>query len=134
MDSFDEAQKFIVFGDPSLIVGGAFNTKLCGPIHDGNGGPLQNGARHRMTCNSIIPVGKRLTVNPGASILFEDQKKLTANAQHNTDGLIVNGSVDTPVCLLTSSTGQQANVMLHGVKISGQMRMRNGGEIKFNSD
>jgi len=37
--TFDEARKFIVFGDPSLLVGGAFTNMQSGSVWDGGGGP-----------------------------------------------------------------------------------------------
>lgn len=128
--TFDEPQKLIFFGDPSLIVGGAFRTAICGNVYDGSGGPLQSGSRTRITCNVTIPTGQRLTAYPGASVVFDDGKKITAMDTNPGNGLIVDGSVAQKVCFLSNSISPQ-NLGVCGVKVTGQIRIRNGGAIKM---
>jgi len=127
---FDEPQKLILFGDPSLIVGGAFRTALCGNVYDGNGGPLQSNSRYRLNCNVTVPAGQKLTANPGAPVAFESGKKITAIDANPSNGLVVNGTVAQPVCLLSENVNPQAPG-IHGVRVRGQIRVRNGGEIKL---
>jgi hypothetical protein len=127
---FDEPQKFILFGDPSLMPGGAFRTVLCGNVYDGNGGPLQSGSRYRFNCNVTVPAGQKLTANPGAPVVFESEKKITAVDTSPTNGLIVNGTTAQPVHFLSETVYPQTPGF-HGVRVRGQMRVRNGGEIKL---
>jgi hypothetical protein len=127
---FDEPQKLIFFGDPSLIVGGAFRTSLCGNVYDGSGGPLQSGSRIRIKCNVTIPTGQRLTAYPGASVVFDGVKKLTAMDTNPGNGLIIDGSFAQKVCFLSNSIRPQ-NMGVCRVKVTGQIRVRNGGEIKI---
>ena len=122
--------RFMATGDPSLVVGGAFNTTLCGNVYDGNGGPLQSGSRYRITCNVIVPAGQKLTANPGASVVFESGKKIIAMDPNPGNGLIVNGTAAQTVCFLSETINPQAPGV-RGVKVSGQMRLRNGGGIKL---
>lgn len=127
---FDEPQKLILFGDPSLMVGGAFRTALCGNVYDGNGGPLQSGSRYRFNCNVTVPTGQKLTANPGAPVVFESGKKLTAMDASPSNGLIVNATTAQPVHFLSETVNPQAPGV-RGVRVRGQMRLRNGGEIKL---
>jgi hypothetical protein len=127
---FDEPQKLILFGDPSLIVGGAFRTALCGNVYDGNSGPLQSNSRYRFNCDVTVPAGQKLTANPGASVVFESGKKLTAMDTSPSNGLIVNGTTAQPAYFLSEIVYPQVTGF-HGVRIRGQMRVRNGGAIKM---
>jgi hypothetical protein len=127
---FDEPQKFILFGDPSLMPGGAFRTALCGNVYDGNGGPLQSSSRYRFNCNVTVPAGQKLTANPGAPVVFESGKKLTAMDASPSNGLVVNGTMAQPVCLLSENVNPQATGAC-GIRVTGQMRVRNGGAIKM---
>jgi hypothetical protein len=123
--------KVMLFGDPSLRVGGAFDTGLCGVMYDGGGGPLNDSARYLVTCDITVPSAWRLTVNAGAPVLFEGGKKITALDTNSANGLIVNGTDAQPVFFISSSvTSDSANVF-NGIKISGQMRIRNGGQLKI---
>lgn len=128
--TFDEPQKLILFGDPSLIVGGAFRTALCGNVYNGNGGPLQSGSRYRITCNVTVPTGQKLTASPGAPVVFESGNKIAAMDASPSNGLIVDGTTDQPVCFLSETVNPQ-DPGVRGVKVRGQMRLRNGGEIKL---
>jgi len=128
---FDEPQKLILFGDPSLVVGGAFTNTLSGSVYDGNGGPLITWSRHRVIDNIIIPAGEKLTVLQGASVLFENGKNITAIDINPTNGFIVDGYSTTPVCFMSLAPDPQPQHAVRGMKVYGQLRMRNGGQIKF---
>jgi len=128
---FDEPQKLILFGDPSLVVGGAFKTNLNGNVYDGNGGPLSSYSRYRITGDVTVPAGQTLTAYSAASILFEDGKKITAIDPNPSNGFMVNGTSDKPVCFLSLAADPQSQYVVHGMKVSGQFRLRNGGEIKL---
>ena len=47
------------------------------------------------------------------------------------DGLIVNASADMPACFLAASSDPYAEQPVHGIKIGGQLRLKNGGEMKL---
>lgn len=128
--SFIHIHKMMLFGDPSLQIGGAFNTTLCSNVYDGNGGPLQSGSRYRVNCNVTVPTGQKLTANPGVSVVFESGKKITAMDANPGNGLIVNGTTSQPMHFLSETINPQAQGVC-GVKVTGQMRLRNGGEIKL---
>ena len=128
---FDEPQKLILFGDPSLIVGGAFRISLSGNIYDDNGGPLSSYSRYRITNDVTVPAGETLTAYQSASVLFEDGKKIIAVDSNPGNGFIVNGTSNNPVCFLSMASDPQSQQVVHGMKVYGQLRMRNGGEIKL---
>lgn len=129
--TFDEPQKLILFGDPSLIVGGAFTNTLSGSVYNGNGGPLSSYSRYHITGNVTVPAGQTLTAYPGASVLFQDGKKITAMGTGPNEGFIVNATSDIPVCFMSLAADPQSEHVVHGMKVSGQLRLRNGGEIKL---
>ena len=129
--TLDEPQKFILFGDPSLVVGGAFGDTKSGTVYDNNGGPLNSYSRYRITGNIDIPSGKKLTVNNYASVFFNAGTKITATSPGSNEGLIVNGASDKPVYCLSLSENPQSKYVACGMRIKGQMRIHNGGEIKL---
>lgn len=129
--AFDEPQKLILFGDSSLVIGGAFTSTLNGNVYDGNGGPLQSYSRYRITGNVTVPTGQTLTAYPSASVLFQDGKSITATASGQNEGFIVNGTPAMPVCFLSLAADPQSEHVVRGMKVSGQVRLRNGGEIKL---
>lgn len=129
---FTEPQKMIFFGDPSVVVGGAYRTTVCGTVYDGYGGPLAIGARYRATCDVTVPAATRLTVSPGASLLFAGQHKVSALDSSSVNGLVINGTAQSPAYLMSSHQWGWAGQAVRGIRINGQMRLRNGGTVRFN--
>jgi len=130
---FDEPQKLILFGDPSLMVGGAFKINRCGTIYDGEftGGPLSGYSRYRLDCDITVPPGEKLTIYPHASVLFANGKKITAEATGLDEGLVVNGGSGMPITFLSLAPEPQSDHAIQGMMLTGQLRMRNGGQIKL---
>ena len=133
--TFDEPQKLILFGDPSVLVGGAFTTSLCGNVYDGQGGPLVSYNRYRVTrsplCNIAVPLNEKLTAQPSSSVLFEAGAKVSALGTIPGDGFIVNATADHPVGLFGLSADPQTAQTARGLVVKGQLRVRQGGTIKF---
>lgn len=127
--TFDEPQKYILFGDPSLLIGGAFSTIRTGSVYDGNGGPFLSYARYRIRGNVSIPVGVRLTAQSSSALLLEAGSQITAWDSNPSNGFAVNATAANPVGLLASYTGAAA--VNRGILIRGQLRLRNGGSVKF---
>ena len=127
---FDEAQKFIVFGDPSVIVGGAFNRNLGGNIFNGNS-PYFGYKCFRVTANLTIPAGQRLSIDSTSTLLFGHGKKITAMDSDPQNGLVINSGQGDLVCFLGEPKTPSASDELCGIIIRKELRMRNGGQIKF---
>jgi len=123
--------KVMLFGDPSLRVGGAYTTSLQGNVYDANGGPLESYSRYRVVNDVTVPAMETLTVEQSASILFEDQNRIIALGSDAERGFIVNGTSSDPACFLSLASEPQAQQMVHGVKVYGELKMRNGGEMKL---
>lgn len=129
---FDEPQKLILFGDPSLVVGGAFTNTKSGNVWDLSGGPWFSYFRYRIVGDVTVPAGQVLNVYPGASILFVDGKKITALDSNPSNGFIVNGTQTAPVYFLSVvPPNPGAQYVVHGIKVKGQLKVRNGGQIKL---
>jgi len=129
--AFLHIHKMQLFGDPSLTVGGTYTNNLSGNMYDGWGGPWTSYSRGRVVGNITVPSGQTLTVYNGVSILFEDDRKITGVDPNYGYGLVVNGTEDAPACFFSQGIDPQAACFLHGMKVYGQTRVRNGGEIKF---
>jgi len=129
--AFIHIHKVQLFGDPSLTVGGTYTNNLSGNMYDGWGGPWSSYSRGRVVGNVTVPSGQTLTVYNGVSILFDDGKKITGMDPNFGYGLVVNGTQNAPVCFFSLSAEPQADYFLHGMKVYGQTRLRNGGEIKL---
>lgn len=130
---FTEPMKFILFGDPSLRVGGAFiDGDLCGNVYDymHEGGPLLSYFRYRITCDVTVPVGQKLTAEPHSSALFGYGLKITALDSDVSKGFLANGTTSAPIGLLASPGSVETNPF-RGVKLTGQLRLRNGGSLKL---
>lgn len=65
-----------------FLDGASAQTPLAGPIWDGSGGPLLSGTVYHATGWIDVPVGKTLTIQPGAIVKFSG------------NGLAVNGTLD----------------------------------------
>ena len=131
---FDEPQKLIVFGDPSLVVGGAFTLPVSGNVYDWMPGwiaPWLSFFRYRMVGDVTVPEGETLTAQPYASILFEDGRKITAIGTGPNEGLIVNATSDLPVYFMSMAADPQSERVVHGMIVRGQLRLRNGGELRL---
>lgn len=128
---FIHIHKVMPYGDPSLKVGGAFTNNLSGNVYDGSGGPLVYFSRHRMTGDVTVPVGERLTMQYGASCLFEAPRKITAYDTGSGNGLVINGDTYYPVCLISMPTSPESEDVVGGMKVNGQLRLMNGGSLKI---
>lgn len=128
---FDEPQKFVLFGDPSLIVGGAYDDARSGSVWDSNGGPWLGTRRYRVEGGVSVPTGLKLTVFPGASVLFEDGSRLTAWGTGPDEGLILDATAGMPVYFLSLGPDPQSEHVVQGIKVAGQVRVRNGGQIRL---
>lgn len=124
---FDEPQKFVLFGDPSLRVGGAFNQIVSAAAYDGSGGPLTGTKRYRISSDVIVPAGRTLTVDSSASILFDRGKILTTSK--TTSQIQIDPADGKAVCLLGRPGTPEASYKVRGMRITGQLRARNGGGI-----
>lgn len=127
--TFDEPQKYILFGDPSLVVGGAFSTARSGTVYDGKGAPLVSYARYRVTGDISVPVGHRLTVQPSSSLLLETGRKVTAWDSNSSNGFVVRGEQSSPVGLLVPYPSSQTGIQ--GIVVKGQLKLRSGGSVRF---
>lgn len=128
---FDEPQKLVLFGDPSLLVGGAFITPLSGNVYNNASGPLRGFSRYRITGNVTVPIGQTLSADSTVSILFEHGKKITALEPNPSQGFIIKPGPGMSAYLLSIPPDPKASYVGRGVKISGQLKLRNNGEIKL---
>jgi len=129
---FDEPQKFIFFGDPSVIAGGAFNEYRSGYMWDDwawySSGPFLGGFRYRIVGDVTIDAGDTVTGLAGTSIFFESGRKIRAVS---TPGFVVDGSQTFPVWFLSLGPEPQRARVVRGAKVAGQLRLKNGGMIKL---
>ena len=128
--------KMFCFGDPSLILGGAFSKHLHGQISDIWTGsfwwPLFfKHSRYKLVGDVTVKIGTPLTASPGASLLFAPNVKIKAQDPNQSNGFQVNGTQSEPVFLLGSMEAPFSTKSIRGFKVSGAMRLRNGGEIKM---
>jgi hypothetical protein len=129
---FDEARKFIVFGDPSLRVGGAYTDMESGSVWDwGGGGPWLMLNRYRVVGDVTVPTGERLTAQPRTSVLIEPGCKITGQGTSPLQGLSVSASVDYPVHFLSLGADTSAGEVIRGMVVKGELRAYNGGQIKM---
>ena len=129
---FTEPMKFILFGDPTLRVGGAFiDGDLCGNVYDWmfEGGPLYSYSRYRLTCDVTVPSGQRLTAQPSSSAVFLPGVKITALDSNPANGFVVTSSTANPVGLL-GMPGVSHDNSFRGMKLCGEFKLRNGGQLK----
>ncbi len=127
---FDEARKFIVFGDPSLCVGGAFTYTQSGSVWDGDGGgPWLSLNRYRVDGDVTVPAGETLTVDPLASVVIEPGRRITGLSSSSVEGLHVYSSAEYPTYLMSVNVDSTANEAIRGVVVKGELRVYNGGEI-----
>jgi hypothetical protein len=125
----DEPHKLIVFGDPSLVIGGAFRHTVGGTISDTF--RFRSYSRYRITTDASVSAGGTVTAEPSTSILFEEGRKITAMGTGTSQGFIVNGTSADPVHLMSLGSNPQAVDVVRGVRVSGQMLLRNGGAIRL---
>lgn len=133
---FDEPQRFHLFGDPSLVAGGAFSNSLSGTVSDWPWpllGPLVPLARYRITGDVTVPVGQRLSSLNGMSLLFETGRKITGLDATAGNGFVISASPSLPAHMLALGPEPQASNVFRGVKVSGQFRLRNGGAIRLHA-
>ena len=128
---FDEAQKFILFGDPSVIVGGNYNINLSGNVHNGSSPAILAYDGYRVTGDITIPAGQTLTIDSTVTFLFESGRKMTAMDTSPQKGFIKTSWYPEPSYFLAAPKSPSTSDVLCGMKISGEMRIRNGGQIKF---
>jgi len=128
---FDEPQKLTVFGDPSLLVGGAFNNYRSGVMWDTwywQNGPFLGGIRYRIVDSVGVTPGNVLTALAGTSLFFEPGKSIVGWA---APGFFASGTQSSPVWFMSLGPEPQRDRVIHGAKISGQMWLLNGGTIKL---
>lgn len=131
-NKFGQPHKLPLFGDPSLIVGGAFDDVRSGFVWDSNGAPWFAYRRYRIASHGIaVPSGQKLTAFQGTSVMFEAGSKITAWGTQPDQGLILNATTGMPVHFLSLGPDPQSEHVVHGMKVMGQVRVRNGGQIKF---
>jgi hypothetical protein len=129
---FDEPQKFILFGDPSLVVGGAFTETRSGDVWDDDtNGPWKSYERYRIVGDIMVPAGRTLTAQSASSVLFEAARKITAPGSDPSEGFRMNGTSDEPAWFMSLAPDPQSQHVVHGVKVAGQLRLLNGGQMKI---
>ena len=129
--AFIHIHKVLLFGDPSLTVGGSFTNYLNGDYYDGWGGPWPSYMRGKIIGDVTVPVSQKLTINYGVSILFTNGMKIIAYDSYSGNGLVVIGTQNAPVSFFSLSPEPQANYFLHGMKVYSQTKLHNGGQIKI---
>ena len=124
--------RFNPFGDPSLVVGGAFLTQWSG-ITTGHTG--RSGSRYRIVADVTVPVGNTLFADSSASILFESGRKITALDPTNEGckGFYVHAyHLSEPVHLISIPSAPIADHIARGIRVlHGDIWVRNGGQIKL---
>jgi hypothetical protein len=122
-----------ISGDTSLRFAGAtygnVQRSKCGAIYDSISplNPVSNRLytrAHHIRCNSNVPAGQTLSVNTTSSkpyneVAFVNNSKITVNGTLNANGQY--GEV-----ALVSATDRNK-----GIKINGQLKILNGGQIKI---
>jgi len=128
---FDEPQKLILFGDPSVLVGGAFNNYRGGAMWDTYepwNGPFWGGTRYRIVENTVVPPGYLLRAFEGTSLFFEPGKSIVG---WGPLGFLAAASHGSPTWFLSLGPEPQRERVIHGMKIGGQFRLLNGGQVKL---
>lgn len=92
---------------------------LCGPVYDGNGGPLASGVSYLITCDVEVPSGQTLTIQPGAEVFFNSGFKIIANGTLNANGALAN-----PIKLFSKNSPHR------GMKLMTSLVLQNGEEFK----
>jgi len=123
--------RFTPFGDPSLVVGGAFTETRSGSVWDDDtNGPWKSYERYHIVGDVTVPADRTLTAQPASSVLFEAGKKITAPGSDPSQGFRMNGTSDEPAWFVTLAPDPQSEHVVQGVKVAGQLRLLNGGQIK----
>lgn len=128
--TFIHLHKVMLFGDPSVRVGGAYTTNLSGNVSN-SATPIWGYSRYRIVGDVTVPTGQILSADSSASFLFENGRKLTAMDPGANKGFIVNTTPYMPVCFIALSTNTQSKYPIHGIKVNEELRLRNGGAIKL---
>jgi hypothetical protein len=128
--------RYHLFGDPSLRVGGAFTYTQSGDVWDASApdGPWTPNWGYRITQSAgdvTVPAGRRLTIYSGASVLFEHGTKITAVDSDPANGLRVGEPGEVPVWFISLPPDPESDYAVQGVKVTGELRLRNGGQIKL---
>jgi hypothetical protein len=93
--------------------------QLCGDVYDdGGGGPLGAGT-YLVTCDVVVPQGQTLTIQAGARIYFRSGFRIIASGT-----LFADADSIGPIYLVSNVAPYR------GVKLTAQLRMQNGGELK----
>jgi len=123
--------RFTPFGDPSLIIGGAYTRTLSGQVSNNQGGPLSGHARYQITGDVLIPAGKTLSADSSVSVLFKNGKKMTTSAAGSASLVLLNGSNHRPIYLIALGNNLKAEDFIRGMKVNCQVHCQNGGGIKL---
>ena len=106
-----------MFGDPSLIVGGAYTNNISGNISNSIGTDLFGYYRYRVTGNLTIPQGHALNADSSMSFLFNNGKKITALDPNVNKGLIIRAMPGMSICLLALNPNANSDKIAHSIKI-----------------
>ncbi|MCP4713279.1 MAG: hypothetical protein GY869_32010 [Planctomycetes bacterium] len=133
--SYIHIHKMMLFGDPTLYMGGAYATKLSGTLNDywlGYWYPcFYSNSRHDINGDIFVSPENPLSADPGASLYFSSSYKIATTTDNPVNGFLANGSTNAPVYLMAPYTEPYADHKIRGVKIKGQLRIKNGGVIKL---
>lgn len=107
-------------GDELLKVVPMVTRSLCGPVYDGNGGPLEYNTRsYYVRCDVSVPPNETLLVSPSVVVAVMLGSRITAEGTLSADGTA------GEVRFIDDDTWN------HGIRLNGQLRMMNGGCIKI---
>jgi len=123
--------KVTMFGDPSLIVGGAYTSNISGTVSNSLGTVLKGYKRYRVTGDITIPTGHSLRADSSVSILFNSGRKLKAMDSDVNNGFIIKTMSGHRTYLLSAKSLNDSTMIVPRISIEGELRVRNGGEIKF---
>lgn len=129
---FDEPRKFILFGDPSVVVGGAFTVNRGGVIWDWDpyySGPWFSYVRYRIVSDVVVPYGEMLSAQPNASVLFEDERMLSV--ADGSYGFYAYGAAEEPVYFLSLGSGSEPESMVNKFEVRCVFQLLGGGQLKM---
>jgi len=133
--SYIHIHKMMLFGDPTLHMGGAYANKVSGTLNDywiGYWYPcFYSNSRHTINSDIVVAPGNPLSADPGASLYFASGYKIANTTANPVNGFLAHGSAHAPVYLMAPYTEPYPDHEVRGVRIKGQLRIKNGGAIKL---
>lgn len=92
---------------------------LCKSVYNGHVGPLVSGIPYIVACDVDIPLNQTLTINPGATIYFSEDTRITAN------GLVdITATQNEPVIFISNDFDFSGKII-----VRDRLTMQNGGII-----